>query len=87
MKIIMRFGENNVLGPKYIDIYEFWGVWGGHTFFVYYSKNHKKYKSMTCTKIKFYIILIYIFFPRMNNKKFMKRSPRGPHSYFFVNFV
>ena len=25
----MRFGENNVLCPKYIDIYDFWGVWGG----------------------------------------------------------
>ena len=27
--IIMRFGENNVLCPKYINIYEFGrGVWG-----------------------------------------------------------
>ena len=25
----MRFGENNVLCPKYIDIYEFWGGMGG----------------------------------------------------------
>ena len=25
--IIMRFSENNVLCPKYIDIYEFHGVW------------------------------------------------------------
>ena len=24
----MRFGENNVLCPKYIDINEFQGVWG-----------------------------------------------------------
>ena len=24
----MRFGEYNVVGPKYIDIYENWGVWG-----------------------------------------------------------
>ena len=28
----MRFGENKVLCPKYIDIYEFWGVWGGRTY-------------------------------------------------------
>ena len=28
MIIIMIFGENNVLCPKYIDIYEFWGVRG-----------------------------------------------------------
>ena len=27
--IIMRFGENNVLCPKYIDICEFEGVQGG----------------------------------------------------------
>ena len=47
--------------------------------FVYYSKKHKKYKSMTYTKTKYYIILIEIFFPRMNNKKFMKRvAPGGP---------
>ena len=29
MIIIMRSDENNVLGPKYIDIYQFWGVVGG----------------------------------------------------------
>ena len=29
MIIIMRFCENNVLGPKYIDIYKFWGFIGG----------------------------------------------------------
>ena len=28
----MRFGENNVLGPKYIDIYEFQGVREGRTY-------------------------------------------------------
>ena len=44
----MRFGENNVLCPKYINIYEFWGVWGGgayifhRTFFVYYLKKTEK---------------------------------------------
>ena len=32
---------------------------------------------MTYTKIKFYIILISIFFPRMNNKNFRKRGPQG----------
>ena len=29
MIIIMRFGENNVLAPKYIDIYQFRGFTGG----------------------------------------------------------
>ena len=28
----MRFCENYVLCPKYIDIYEFGGVWGGCTY-------------------------------------------------------
>ena len=47
------------------------------TFFVYYSKSWKKYKSMTYTKIKFYIILIWKNFPRMNNKNLTKRGPQG----------
>ena len=29
----MRFGENNVLCPKYIYIYEFWRVRDGRTYF------------------------------------------------------
>ena len=42
----MRFGENNVLCPKYIDIYEFWGVQGGmyifhRTFLFIIQKNIK----------------------------------------------
>ena len=48
--IIMRFGENNLLCPKYIDIYEFQGVWAGtnifhRTFFVYYPKNGKSTRA------------------------------------------
>ena len=39
------------------------------TLFVYYLYKLKKYKSMTCTKVKLYIILIKIFFPIMNNNK------------------
>ena len=31
MIIIIRFGKNNVLCPKYIDIYEFRRVRGGRT--------------------------------------------------------
>ena len=40
MIIIMRFSENKVLGPKYINIYQFRGLAEGHgspKFFVYYS--------------------------------------------------
>ena len=85
--IIIRFGANNVLCQKYIDIYEFGGYGRGMytfqcTFFVYYSKKWKKYKSTTYTKIKFYIILISIFFPSMNNKIFRKRGPQGDQLIF-----
>ena len=91
--IIMRFGENNVLCPKYIFTYEFgWGVLGGNvhihrTLFVYYSKKRKEYRSMTYTKIKFYMILISSFFPRMNNKKFRKTGPQGPHEVSIVVLI
>ena len=41
----MRFGENNVLCPKYIDIYEFRGYGGDvhirRTFFVLFEKTDK----------------------------------------------
>ena len=57
MIIIMRFGENNVLGPKYIDIYEFGGGTGGRTYStVHFLFIQKNYESMTYTKIKFYNI-------------------------------
>ena len=59
--IIMRFGENNALGLKYIDIYKFQGlaVGGGlhsspYNFCVY--KMEKVHE--TPTRIKFYIIII-----------------------------
>ena len=47
MIIIMRFGEINVLCPKYIEIYEFWEVQGGRTystvhFLFIIQKNRKK---------------------------------------------
>ena len=42
----MRFGENNVLCPKYIDINEFWGVRGGRTYstihFLFIIKKNEK---------------------------------------------
>ena len=43
----MRFGKNNVLCPKYIDIYEFQGLWGGrtwsniHLLFIIFKKTQK----------------------------------------------
>ena len=54
-----------------------------HSLFVHYSKKQKKYKSMTYTKIKFYIIFFRTIFPRMNNKNFTKRGPKGAPLPFF----
>ena len=46
MIIITRFGENNVSGPKYIDIYEFQGVQEGRTYstehFLFINKKKEK---------------------------------------------
>ena len=60
MIIIMRFGEN-VLRPKYINIFEIRGVLGVRTYstklFFIIKKKRKKDESMTYTKIKFYFIL------------------------------
>ena len=87
----MKFGENNVLCPKYIDIYEFfWDTVGTykfhHAFFVYYSQKLKKYKSMTyIPKSNSTSVWFKTVFPRMNNKNFTKRGPKGP--YFFTKWV
>ena len=81
----MGFGENNVLGPKYIDIYEFRGVRGGRTYstvhFLFIQKNGKSTKVQNQILHRFY----FFYFPRTNNKKITKRGPMGPHSYFFMN--
>ena len=37
---------------------------------------------MTYTKIKFYIISIFLKIPRMNNKKIRKRGPQGAQLLF-----
>ena len=47
MIIIMRFSENNILGQKYIDIYQFQGLVGGryivHLIFLFIiHKDEKK---------------------------------------------
>ena len=63
----MRFGENNVVCPKYIDIYEFWGVWGGCTystvhFLAYYSKNGKSTRAWSILKSNSTSIWFEFFF-------------------------
>ena len=62
----MRFDKNNVLCPKYIDIYEFRGGGGGdvqiptYIFCSLLKKTEKVHEHdiYSNTKIKFYIILI-----------------------------
>ena len=80
--IIMRFGKNYVLCRKYIDIYEFSGIWGGtymvhHAFFIYYSKNGKSIRAWPILKSNstFWFlkkILGWII------KKLWKGAPEGP---------
>ena len=64
----MRFGENNVLGPIYIENYKFRG-WVGdymvHLTFFYYLlklKNTRVLIVFRYTEIKFYIIFLETFF-------------------------
>ena len=54
--IIIGFGENIVLYPIYIDIYDFGWDMVHRTFFVYYFKKRRKDKTMIYTKIEFYTI-------------------------------
>ena len=79
----MIFGENNVLCPKYIDIYEFWVGRGRRT----WSTEHILFISQKITeKVQEYLYLnqilhnfyLNIFFLRVNNKKFTKLGPQGP---------
>ena len=65
--IIIRFGENNVLGTIYIDIYQFL-EWAEeehgppHIFLFIIHKNGKIIRAcMTYIKITFYIFFIFIF--------------------------
>ena len=79
----MRFGENNVLCLKYINIYEFWRICGGedvhipgHIFCLLLKKTEKvKEHDLYLSQILHHFYLK--FFPRINNKNFRKR---GPHS-------
>ena len=83
----MRFGENNVLGPKYIDII-IWisGVWGGRTYstvnvlFIIQKigKSTRAWPILKWNSTSFW----FIFFPRMYNNKITKRCPKGDQLLF-----
>ena len=75
----MRFGENNVICPKYIDIYVFRGGWGGspiHFLFII-QKNGKSTRAWPILKSNSTLFSFRTFFPRMNDKNFAKRGPKG----------
>ena len=88
MIIIMKFGENYVLCPKYINIYEFWRVQRGRTYstvhFLFIIKKTEKVQEhgpILKSNSTFWLIF---FFRNMNNKKFMKGAT-GP--LFFTKLV
>ena len=78
------FGKNNVFGPKYIDIYQFWQFAGVgvvtftwftlHFLFIIY-KNGKSIRAWPILNSNSTLFRFLIFFPRMNNKNFRKRGP------------
>ena len=63
----MRFDENNVLCPKYIDKYEFGGVWGGCTystvhFLFIIQKNGKSTRAKPILKSNYTSYRVQYFF-------------------------
>ena len=69
--VILRFGENSMLGTTYINFRYGQVAVHGSPDIVFF------------TKIKLFIILILHLFPRMNNKKVMTRGARWPWPNFF----
>ena len=81
MKIILRFGENNVLLAKYIDIYQFRGyakgvTWSPYIIFFIIHKIGKSTRAWPILKSNSTSFWFKSFFPRMNNKKIMKRGQK-----------
>ena len=75
----MRFGENNVICPKYINIYAFRGGRRGspvHFLFII-QKNGKSTRAWPILKSNSTLFSFRTIFPRMNNKNLTKRGPKG----------
>ena len=91
MIIIIIFVKNNILCPKYIDIYEFWGVRGDvqgppYIFCLLFKKmekvqEHDLYLNQILHHFNFKKI------HRMNNKNFTKGGPRDPALIYKVSLV
>ena len=90
MIIILRFGENNVLCPKYFDI-RIWISMGmrGRSWstlhFLFIKKNGKSTWAWPILKSNSTSFWFKQFFPRMNKFFFKKRSP--PISFSKVGFL
>ena len=79
--------ENNVLIAKYIDIYQFRGYAKGVIYFLFIiplfiyffiiHKNGKSTRAWHILKSNSTSFWFTSFFPRMNNKNFMKRGQKG----------
>ena len=84
----MRFGENNILCPKYNDIYEFRGY--GRTYMInrpIFCLLLKKMEKVQEHDLDLYLNQILhhfnlIFFTRMNNKFCLKGALGGPATIF-----
>ena len=81
VKIIVRFGENNVLGLKYIVIYQFWGFAEGvtcppHIIFFIIHKNGKCTRAWPILKSNSTSFWFKFFLPRMNNKNILRTGGR-----------
>ena len=78
----MRFGEN-VLGPKYTDIYEFQGVQGGRTnstvdFLFIIKKNRKSTRAWPIWKSNSTSFWFKFFFLGWIIKNLYKETQGGP---------
>ena len=78
----MRFGENNVLYPKYIDIMNFRGYGGDvhippYSFCLLFKKTVKEQEHGLYSNQIIHNFDLKKKNRRMNNKKIMKRGPQG----------
>ena len=79
----MRFGENTVIYPKYINIYAFWAGQGGrngspvHFLFIIQKNGKSTREKVPILKSNSILFSFRTSFHRMNNKNFTKRRPKG----------
>ena len=81
----MRFGENNVLGPKYMDMYQFRVLAGGgivHLIFLFII--HKNEKSTRAWLILKPNSTSFRFFKKILGWRINSRKRAKEHSYIFI---